>query len=162
MQIFLVALAVGLIATFGVGAVGGFGAGFVAFLIWIGAVLVLGWVLSAVATRQVTLGTSASVGLVMETILDEFGTFGWKRVDGRGALNFKPRGFGMSAATLKKPVVSIDVERVDDGITQVDIWMSQWSTQGGIVGFCDRVVTKVWLLQRRVVQLEADMRSDAQ
>ncbi len=161
MQISLVALAVGAIATLGVGAVGGFGAGFVAFLIWIGAVMVLGWVLSAMSKRQVTLGTSASPELVVETVLDEFATFGWKRVDGRGALNFKPRGFGMSAATLKKPVVSIDVERVDSGITQVDIWMSQWSTQGGIVGFCDRVVAKVWQLRRRVVQLDADMRTDA-
>ncbi|MQY20129.1 hypothetical protein [Nocardia macrotermitis] len=160
MHIFLVMVVAGVIATVGVGAIGGAGAGFVGLLIWIGALLILGLVLSSMAKRQVSVRLGAPAELVLEAVLDEFKTLGWTRVNGPGAFNFKARGFGMSM-NLGKPVVSVDVEQQEDGSTGVDIWLSTWNSQWGVVGCCDRVVTKVWQVQRRMAQLEADTRTDA-
>lgn len=106
------------------------------------AVLVLSFVLSVGARRQLDTYVKVPHNHVLDTVRDHFGSVWWRTVDGPGDLNFQVRGLGLSSVGSDKPVVSVTVTAMDNGNIGVAAWMSSWSQRMGIVGCCDRVYFK--------------------
>jgi len=79
----------------------------------------------------------------------------WPPTAGVGQFNFKARGFGLGGVLKKKPTLSIDLQPTPDGATEVQVWMSEWGQQSGIVALGDRVVLKRRSLLRKLRSLES-------
>ncbi len=140
---------IGLLASFA----SGLGAGFKFFLIYLVGAAILSWVLSAVARRQLDVLVSAPPEAVAAAVRENFAGVGWKSVDGPGMFNFRARGLGMGSVGAKRPVVSVQIEDLEDGTTGVSIWTSSWHTQMGMMALCDRVVSKRFWLNRKLTEL---------
>lgn len=119
------------------------------------ALLVLGWVLSAMAKSQKALVVRADPQLIADTINGHFGKVWWPPAkDGPGQFNFRARGFGLGGIMTTRPVLSIDLEASPGGGTEVQVWMSSFGHQVGIIALADRVVLKRLSLFRRLRALE--------
>ncbi|MFD3458352.1 hypothetical protein ACFWVM_01465 [Nocardia fluminea] len=145
MSLIVVALLGGLIASSG-----GFGAVVVYGLGVVVALFVLSLVLSAVARRQVSYSVSAPRSEVVGWVYAELKKVGWKEVNGRGELNYQSRGLGVGVQGRKHPVLSVDFEDLPGGGTEVNLWMSEWESVLGMVPAWDRVLSKRWMLGRRL------------
>ena len=152
MQIFVSLLVVTLLGGF-IASSGGFGAVVVYGLGVIVALLVLSLVFSVVAKRQVSYAVAAPRSEAVGLVYAEFKKLGWKEVNGRGELNYQSRGIGVGVQGRKHPVLSIDFEDLPGGATQVDLWMSEWESVLGMVPAWDRVLSKRWMLGRRLARV---------
>lgn len=119
-------------------------------VVYIVGLLVLGYVLSAMAKQQTSVVVAAPPVDVEQAVLTHFKGIGWKQVNGSGRLNFQSRGIGLSSIGSKNPVISVDLSDSVDGGTEVDVWMSEWASRVGMAASCDRVVTKRWALLRKL------------
>ncbi len=128
-------------------------------LIWIaviiGGLFVAGWILSAMAKTQKNVVVRATPAAIAETIDGHFAKLWWPPVAGRGQFNFRARGFGLGGILKGKPTLSIDLAPTPDGATEVQVWMSEWGQQSGIVALADRFVLKRSALFRKLRTLEA-------
>ena len=123
---------------------------FVVFLVVvIGVPLTTSFVLSAMAKQQKDIVVGVPVAVATTAVQDAFRGMGWTETHGKGALNFRCRGFGLSSMAIKtKPVLSIAFADAGGGATQVSVWLSEWGTSWAQMGCCDRVVLK----RRKVVK----------
>lgn len=117
------------------------------------ALLVTAWILSALAKRHVVVRTALPRDQVAAVCDGKFSRLAWRRVDGKGDLNYQARGLAWKGIT--PPVMSIDIEPLDDGGTAVEFWMSAWTSQHGIVGHVEKVFWKRWTLPRAIQAAEA-------
>ena len=128
-------------------------------LIWlfviIGVAFALGWILSAMAKTQQNVVIRAAPADIADTIGRHFNKLWWPPVEGSGQFNFRARGFGLGGVIKKKPTLSIDLQAAPNGATEVQVWMSEWGQQSGVVGLADRVVLKRFGLLRKLRSLEA-------
>lgn len=120
----------------------------------VGAILIFGWILSAMAKSQQNVVVRATSAVIAETIDRHFAKLWWPPVEGRGQFNFRAGGFGLGGVLKKKPVLSIDLQPLPDGSTEVQVWMSEWGQKSGIVGLADRFVLKRSALFRKLRSLE--------
>ncbi|MCK0177620.1 hypothetical protein [Mycolicibacterium sp. F2034L] len=141
--------AIGLVASFANGA----GAGLLFFVCYVGAMMVVSWIMTFKARRQDNILVDAPAEAITATIESSFAGLGWKKVDGPGVFNFRARGFGLGGYGKERPVISIAFEDMEDGTTGVGIWTSSWNSQAGIMAFCDRVVEKKFRLSRELLAL---------
>lgn len=156
MEISLISIVVGGLIII-VGGLNGFGAGVLAILIVIAVMMVEAWILTFMAGRQHDHLVLASPQQVRAVVEESFSGVGWKRVNGRGQLNYKARGFGLGAYGMKRPVVSVDITDRGDGSTEVNIWTSEWNSRSGMMALCDRVVSKKFWLGHKLAALNPPM-----
>lgn len=117
------------------------------------AVLMAMLVISVLAKKQVSLVTSLSPQRAAEVVNRKFSGLAWKRVDGRGALNYRARGIAIGGRT--PPVMSIDIVTDEDtGFTLVDFWMSEWTSQLGMVNHVEKVFWKRWSIPKALRDAE--------
>ncbi len=152
MEIQLAGIALGAIGLF-VSFASGLGAGVKFVLFYIAFLLVLSWALTFVARRQQHILLPVPPDAVADAVRANFSGVGWKEVDGRGLLNFQARGLGIGSYGSKRPVISVDIEDLNDGTTGVGIWTSSWHSKYGIMALCDRVVSKKFWLERKLNEL---------
>lgn len=152
MELFLSILAFGLIGFFAA-----FAASFEAGLAFIGiffvSLFVLGWVLTFMAKRHLITVVPMPINAVAEAVRNQFHGVGWREVPGNGHFNFQSRGIGLNSYGMENPVLSIDLEDLDDGTTGIEVWMSEWMSRYGIASSCDRVISKRWRLTRKLATL---------
>jgi len=115
--------------------------------------VVVMWVLSVLAKRHVVVHTALTPDRAAAVCDGKFSGLAWRRVDGRGALNYQARGFSFKGAT--PPVMSIDIEPLEGGGTGVEFWMSAWTSQFGMVSHVEKVFWKRWTLPRAIQAAEA-------
>jgi hypothetical protein len=125
---------------------------FVIFMLLV-AVVVAGWVISVLARRHVLVATSLSPEHAAQVCDSKFSRLGWRRVDGRGDLNYQARGIGSRGRT--PPVLSISIGTDESGVTGVELWMSEWTGQYGMVNHIEKVFWKRWTLPRALREAEA-------
>lgn len=125
---------------------------FVIFMLLV-AVVVAGWVISVLARRHVLVATSLSPEHAAQVCDSKFSRLGWRRVDGRGDLNYQARGIGSRGRT--PPVLSISIGTDESGVTGVELWMSEWTSQYGMVNHIEKVFWKRWTLPRALREAEA-------
>jgi len=63
----------------------------------------------------------------------------WTEVDGAGEVNMRRRVLPAGQG----PVVSIEIESLDDGTTSVRVWMSRWYSQLGMAKGAEFAVLKI-------------------
>ncbi|SEH46757.1 hypothetical protein SAMN04489835_0140 [Mycolicibacterium rutilum] len=125
---------------------------FVLFMVLIG-LMVLMWTLSLLARRQKTIATTLPPERAVEVCDSRFSRVGWRRVDGDGTLNYSPRGFEFRGA--KPPTLSINVFPDDESdLTFVGMWLSQWTTQYGMISHVEKVFWKRWTLPKALRNAE--------
>lgn len=117
---------------------------FLLFVLLIG-VLIASWTLSAFARRHVLIPTALPAARAAEVCEGRFARLAWRRVEGRGDLNFQARGIRFRGA--EPPVLSLDVH-TEDGHTVLEMWMSSWTTQFGMVDHVEKVFWKRWTLPK--------------
>jgi hypothetical protein len=149
MQVFGIAILVALVGFFASVAISPETA-MVFVVVYIVGLLVMGYVLSAMAKQQTSVVVTAPPVDVEQAVLAHFRGIGWKQVNGSGRLNFQSRGIGIGSYGSKNPVMSIGLTDSVDGGTEVDVWMSEWVSRAGMATSCDRVVTKRWSLLRKL------------
>ena len=122
------------------------------FLLMI-AVVVAVWVISVLARKHVYAVTSLSPEDAATVLDSKFSSLAWKRVDGRGAVNYQARGLSIGGRT--PPVVSIHLSTDDDtGLTCVEFWMSEWTSQWGMVSHVEKVFWKRWSIPKALRDAE--------
>lgn len=114
----------------------------IGLVVFIAVAFVLGWVVSSMAKQQREITVQTEPALAVEVIRQHFGSVWWRQVAGPGQLNFRARGLGLGAVLKTKPTLSIDVDQLDASTFSVQVWMSAWAQQAGIVALADRVVLK--------------------
>lgn len=127
--------------------------------VFVGVAFVVGWILSSSAKNQQNLVVNAAPAVIAETIAGHFNRLWWPPVSGRGQFNFKARGFGLGGVLKGKPVMSIDLEQTPDGATEVQVWMSEWGHQAGIVALADRFVWKRYTLMKKLRSIDVSAHS---
>lgn len=126
----------------------------VGIAVFIGVAFIVGWIISSSAKTQQNLVVNAPPALIAETIAGHFSKLWWPPVSGRGQFNFKARGFGLGGVLKGKPVMSIDLEQTPDGAIEVQVWMSEWGHQAGIVALADRFVWKRYTLMKQLRSID--------
>lgn len=149
MQIFGIALLVAMVGFFASLAISPETA-IVFVIVYIVGLVILGYVLSAMAKRQASILVSAQPEQIEQAVLHHFKGVGWKQVNGKGRLNFQSRGIGIGSQGSTNPVVSVQILTADESGAQVDVWMSEWTSRAGMATSCDRVVTKRMSLLRKL------------
>ncbi|WP_155981928.1 hypothetical protein [Nocardia sp. BMG111209] len=152
MELFL-AMVIGGLLFMGIGFSIGFGTGVVFIGLFLVFLVIAGWVLSILARRHLTMTIPASPHVVAEAVERHFSGLGWQAVPGRGELNFRSRGIGLSSRGAENPVLSVSLEDLHDGTTGIEVWMSEWVSRFGIAASCDRVISKRWRLARKLAVL---------
>lgn len=128
--------------------------GFVMFAL---AYFVSMWILTAVARRHMFRRSLASVDATLMRCDSKFTSFFWKRVDGPGDLNVQYR-FNLPIRGQKAPVVSVSAEPATDGPgTDVEVWMSSWTSLYGIANGGERVTFSKWSLARAIRHLNREL-----
>lgn len=124
-----------------------------AFLIFVALFFVATWTLSATAKRHLMCRSAASVDETLVLCDSKFRGFFWKRVDGPGELNFQYR-FNIPVRGQQAPVVSVSVEPAADGRgSDVEVWMSSWTSMYGAANGAERVAFAKWSLSRAIREL---------
>lgn len=133
----------------------------IGLVVFIAVAFVLGWVVSSMAKQQREITVQTEPALAVEVIQQHFGSVWWREVAGPGQLNFRARGLGLGAVLKTKPTLSIDVDQLDASTFSVQVWMSAWGQQAGIVALADRVVLKRAGLFRKLRSLNPVAASSA-
>jgi hypothetical protein len=133
----------------------------IALVVIVAVAFVLGWALSLAAKQQRDITVQAQPADIVDLIQRHFGSVWWREVSGRGQLNFRARGLGLGAVLKNKPTLSIDVEQLSDSTYAVQVWMSAWGQQSGVVALADRVVVKRLSLFRKLRALNPALSASA-
>lgn len=116
-------------------------------------VLVVVWTVSLLAKKHVYVMTTLSPDRAAAACDQKFSGLAWRRVEGRGDLNYQARGFAIGGAT--PPVMSISIETDDaSGLTAVEFWMSKWTTRYGMVNHVEKVFWKRWSIPKALREAE--------
>lgn len=119
---------------------------FLVLILIIVGLLVLTFWLNSSAKRQAETQIKLSTTRAADVVHDSFGTLFWKDVDGPGHVNKRRRTINDTG-----PVVSIDINELENGGSHVVVWMSHWTTKGPSILGSDEVMRK----KRKVIrQLE--------
>jgi hypothetical protein len=100
------------------------------------------FVFGVLARRQDETQSQLSPERIAHLAAEGFGSMLWKDEPGPGSINKRRRTLNGSG-----PLVSIDVEAISGG-SSVSIWMSEWSSRGGIINFAGTA----FFLKRKILR----------
>jgi len=103
--------------------------------------------LNTTARRLEQVQVALSSAAAAETVLGSFSGLTWTDVPGPGDLNKQLRSLRDTGPTL-----SVDVEELEGGGSNIKLWMSDWTTQNGAILGSNHVIVKKRKILRRLLQ----------
>ena len=110
-------------------------------------ILILTFWMNGSAKRQDETQVKLSPTRVADVVNDAFGSVFWKDVSGPGDLNKRRRTINGSG-----PVISVDINQLENGGSHVAVWMSHWTNRGPAVLGADQVMRQKKKVLRRLEQ----------